>query len=281
MRKTTDFIFILIFIFAIACNSRDRSNNAPMEPATEVENSGPEEFTFEADDKFRLKEQLFFYLREKVVDMDMNTFVKSESIEIEGNSFEYRAVIMDKDLIAPTVSMDPTKPRITFAYNRWPSDQSGDEITITGSLAILDVLRIGTEGLPKTVRIKLTASYKNSYLASSPYAYDGYERRESYDKLQQELIVKLDEPRIYGRENLYLKARIKVLAEGDLAGLSGEELPYFRNEIFARYGHVFKTDKMKKYFEQQSWYSPYFFDATGQLNDIEKANVLFIKSLES
>lgn len=89
-----------------------------------------------------------------------------------------------------------------------------------------------------------------------------------------------DAPAKFDRTNLYLKARIMLLTDGDLAGMNKDELGYFRNEIFARHGHVFKTPKMIKYFENQDWYRSNIDDAVGLLNSFEKQNVEFIKSKE-
>ena len=60
-----------------------------------------------------------------------------------------------------------------------------------------------------------------------------------------------------------------------------EELRIIRNEIFARYGHQFKSPDLKEYFESQSWYQPTSSDVTNQLTELEKLNAQLIKYVEA
>ena len=53
-----------------------------------------------------------------------------------------------------------------------------------------------------------------------------------------------------------------------------------RNEIYARHGYIFKTQKMIEYFNNQSWYNPRFNNVEAQLSVIEKKNIKFIQSYE-
>lgn len=68
----------------------------------------------------------------------------------------------------------------------------------------------------------------------------------------------------------------------ELSGCTDSQLAYIRNEIFARHGYIFKTDKYNNYFESKSWYHPnsYATDNVNDLNAYEKYNVELIKSLE-
>lgn len=75
----------------------------------------------------------------------------------------------------------------------------------------------------------------------------------------------------------------RVLTREELEGYSKGELAYIRNEIFARYGYVFKEEPYKSYFSNKSWYQPdYDIGAdTDVLNSIEKQNVSLIKEMEN
>ncbi len=77
----------------------------------------------------------------------------------------------------------------------------------------------------------------------------------------------------------------RLLTEADIAGMSKEQLGYARNEIFARHGRPFKTQKYKDYFAKCSWYkvnSAYnLADDKSNLNEIERANVDFIIAQEN
>ncbi|UEL48673.1 YARHG domain-containing protein [Terrisporobacter hibernicus] len=75
----------------------------------------------------------------------------------------------------------------------------------------------------------------------------------------------------------------RYLTETELSAYTDEELSFIRNEIFARYGYVFKKDKYINYFSEKSWYTP---DSTFQgneedFNNYEIKNIELIKSLES
>lgn len=59
-------------------------------------------------------------------------------------------------------------------------------------------------------------------------------------------------------------------------GLSAEDLDIMRNEIFAEYGLIFKTDKWKTYFEAKPWYTPQYEDVDEFLTETDKANIKFI-----
>jgi hypothetical protein len=78
----------------------------------------------------------------------------------------------------------------------------------------------------------------------------------------------------------YQLASQRELTAADLRGKSGAELKIMRNEIFARYGYIFKTRDMKDYFAGQPWYRPTAADVTSKLSVIEKKNVELIKRFE-
>lgn len=231
-----------------------------------------------------LKEQLFFYLRHQVGDVDQYTFVKYEHLTIQGSRFKYVCVMADEDLLryeAGTHSKGVVHLTSYVVNQGQANSEVGDTLTISGKLEMLAVSSGNVEGRPTTITLGVSGEVVSSYMYSSPYAYGGYDRtEESYD-MNEQLVVNLNEPKIYARDELYLKARIHRLTKEELAGFADEQLAYLRNELFARHGHVFKTEKMKTYFEGQSWYKPYFQDATPLLNELEKQNALFIKSLES
>lgn len=69
------------------------------------------------------------------------------------------------------------------------------------------------------------------------------------------------------------------LTENQVASLSNYQLGIARNEIYARHGYIFSTQKYITYFNSQSWYSPITKNVT--LNSIEDYNVRLIKAEES
>lgn len=78
----------------------------------------------------------------------------------------------------------------------------------------------------------------------------------------------------------YQQASERVLASSDIVNLNKYELKIMRNEIYARYGYIFKTADMKAYFESQSWYTPRYNDVTSFLTETEKRNIELIKRYE-
>lgn len=69
------------------------------------------------------------------------------------------------------------------------------------------------------------------------------------------------------------------LSYGDISSFTTGELRLARNEIYARYGYIFDSKDLQKYFSSQAWYSPNP-NYDGQLTSLEKDNVDFIKSYE-
>jgi serine/threonine-protein kinase len=79
---------------------------------------------------------------------------------------------------------------------------------------------------------------------------------------------------------IFPEASTRLLTTRDLVNRSPWELRVMRNEIFARYGYIFKTPEMRSYFARQSWYSPRYDDVSMLLSDIEVRNERLINSFE-
>lgn len=71
-----------------------------------------------------------------------------------------------------------------------------------------------------------------------------------------------------------------LLTERYLWGKSKEELRIMRNEIFARYGYIFKSQDLKTYFEKQKWYKPLSENVEDKLTEIDKKNIALILEYE-
>jgi hypothetical protein len=78
----------------------------------------------------------------------------------------------------------------------------------------------------------------------------------------------------------YRQASDRVLTAVDIAGYSSSELKIMRNEIYARYGYIFKSKEMRNYFTAQSWYTPRYSDVSSFLSETEKKNIELIKRYE-
>lgn len=83
----------------------------------------------------------------------------------------------------------------------------------------------------------------------------------------------------YGK---YTEASYKLLASNDFKNLAISELSIMRNEIYARYGYIFKTGgRMEKYFKAQKWYRPEYKNVDSFLTEIELYNIELIKKIEN
>jgi hypothetical protein len=86
-----------------------------------------------------------------------------------------------------------------------------------------------------------------------------------------------------GQNNGSHFASHRLLALGDLQGLSRWDLKIRRNEIYARHGRQFTEPELQQYFENQSWYQPRYapheFSAS-LLSPIELSNAIFIREYQ-
>jgi hypothetical protein len=80
----------------------------------------------------------------------------------------------------------------------------------------------------------------------------------------------------------YPQASLRFLSIDALKKLTYHDLKIMRNEIFARYGYIFKEGgEMDKYFKSQDWYSPQHKNVNNFLTEIEKANLKLIREVEA
>ena len=88
-------------------------------------------------------------------------------------------------------------------------------------------------------------------------------------------------PTSSGTDNTYVfpNSNTKKLTKEDVLAIPKDQWGYARNEILARHGYTFKTEKYSKYFASKSWYTPGGYKESS-LSDIEWYNVNLIKSLE-
>ena len=83
--------------------------------------------------------------------------------------------------------------------------------------------------------------------------------------------------------NLLPASDSRYYEKSELAHLNKQELVIARNEIYARYGYIFKSENLAEYFEACDWYSgtvssSNFSDSI--FNKYEKANIKTITELE-
>ena len=115
-----------------------------------------------------------------------------------------------------------------------------------------------------------TADNKEIVLEDTDYLTD-----EDYECLEEEFA----EDTILSTPGDYPQASERLLTEADVQ-LPKAELRKMRNEIFARYGYIFKSQDLKEWFGSKPWYSGRYSDVNHMLTDIERKNVEFIKKHE-
>lgn len=101
---------------------------------------------------------------------------------------------------------------------------------------------------------------------------------------QKELQERKNVPADYnnsGTKGNYPEASLVVLTDSDLQNKNAWELRIMRNEVFARYGYIFKLPELREYFLKQDWYVPKFEDVSGMLTGLEKENIEKIKRYEA
>ena len=72
----------------------------------------------------------------------------------------------------------------------------------------------------------------------------------------------------------------RAVTDDDLAGLSKDELEIMRNEVYARYGHIFVNKRLAAHFAAQPDYRPYFENVSAFLSPLERDNVAAIQAAE-
>jgi hypothetical protein len=80
----------------------------------------------------------------------------------------------------------------------------------------------------------------------------------------------------------YPEASLRLLNKHELENKEKSDLQIMRNEIYARYGFIFKKDgDMDKYFKKQEWYRGQNKDVSAYLTGLEKRNLNLIGKIEN
>lgn len=72
----------------------------------------------------------------------------------------------------------------------------------------------------------------------------------------------------------------QLITTEHLQFLTKDEVALLRNEIYARHGYIFNSDKYSKYFSSKSWYVPNPYFDESMFNDIERINKTTIVEYE-
>ncbi len=82
-------------------------------------------------------------------------------------------------------------------------------------------------------------------------------------------------------EQMFETLSERVISADDVAGSTIEDLRILRNSIFAKHGYIFKSNDLKKYFSQYSWYKARYSNVDKKITSIERQNIALLKSMEN
>ena len=169
-------------------------------------------------------------------------------------------------------------PQPTQAPAQRPAAKSGGKLTTTHIVIIAAALIVGiaicvaaillTREDEKQAEIIEVAPIESTYTTD-----DGEEQHIEADEFQQEEAA---------AEEDFIWLSDSYINMNDIIdhGYSRSDARVLRNAIFARHGYRFKSQDLKDYFNQFSWYMPRFADVTSHLSEVERENIQFLKSLE-
>lgn len=263
------------FLFSQCGSENKENNNGPTETNNDVDTSsqvsGSVDNLEEVDveNVARVKEEVYKYLFEKHIAPVKDGLHKYTLIfDEESKSFELKFSISTIETIDVEKEIDGN-----IEYVEEDMDVI-DELSVVGNWNVGDQEN-GIAVVSLSGERKFTDNYYNVY--GSLMGSDKV--KEFSDEISIDF-NKSPQSDFFGSD-LYKKAVSEKLKAEDLNDLSKDELAYLRNEIFARRGHTFSTEKMSAYFGQKPWYRSFNQDATKTLSPIEKQNAEFIKSVES
>ncbi|PKG43540.1 YARHG domain-containing protein [Psychroflexus sp. MES1-P1E] len=114
------------------------------------------------------------------------------------------------------------------------------------------------------------SEFHNGLLILNPWTYEFCSGGE-YGSYIDELYVNGDYPEV----------SLTVIREQELQKLASKELKLMRNEIFARYGYMFREGgEMEAHFSSKKWYEPKCKNVDSFLTVIELLNIELIKKVE-
>ena len=102
---------------------------------------------------------------------------------------------------------------------------------------------------------------------------DGYD--DDYEELEEESEEEND-------SFIFPNSSDEYLSASDVKHLSKRDLSLARNEIYARHGRLFTSEKLQNYFDSMDWYDGRYEEVTDdELSQVEKDNIKLIQKYES
>lgn len=111
--------------------------------------------------------------------------------------------------------------------------------------------------------------------------YEGFKEKKVIIKLEEVKSSGSDEHPESSSRFIIPDSDTRVLTENDLTGLTGQELTYARNEIYARHGYSFKSSELREYFSKFDWYKENPSFNASDLSNVEMANANLIQNYQN
>ena len=214
---------------------------------------------------------------------------------------DYMGTWYSKDGLVTLSIDDLTLKSVTFTFSQ-AGDNAGTKVSeasdtakVAGNAAKLSF----TDSWGNQVRGNMTFDQGRLYLrlnTASPAEgagvtpkVDGVLTREKAASVTQAPSVtqadNTDKTDLSSRDYIFPDSNSRYLTDEDLSGYSSDQLELAKNEIYARHGRKFVTQRIADYFNSKSWYKgtvePETFDAdTSVFNEYEVANIQKIADTE-
>lgn len=169
-------------------------------------------------------------------------------------------------------------PQPTQAPAQRPAAKSGGKLTTTHIVIIAAALIVGIAICVAAILLTRNDEKQSEIIEvapiESPYSTtdDGEEQHIEADEFQPDQAAEED--------FIWLSDSYINMEDIIDHGYSSSDARVLRNAIFARHGYRFKSQDLRDYFNQFSWYMPRFDDVTSHLSEVERENIQYLKSLE-
>lgn len=155
------------------------------------------------------------------------------------------------------------------------------QMTVDYNSPVYEILRMNKNSTKPSEEIFQWIQQGNSQESLECFEFTPEDRSADISKDIQEFQM----PDTTAEESEYIlpNAADRYLSEAELSGLTQEQIQLAINEIFARHGRCFTTEKMDTYFRSKSWYRPDPSKTDDQIiaefNEYEKANEELLEKL--
>lgn len=158
---------------------------------------------------------------------------------------------------------------------------------VVGVLAIFILLIVIKNVMGGTEKVA-DNSQSSSFASSNIISEDNITSDENLsNNIEEDKNLESDdyEDTRYSQDYIIPDSSETILTYSDIEGLSKQEVNYAKNEIYAKHGRKFDSQKLQSYFNRKSWYNgvidPENFNEETMLSDIEYRNVVFLSEREN